>query len=82
MMKFLTLLISCLLILSGCSSKDDPQRAQKQQSAASSVPTAPVEAMDSQALDEEVEPAKRELLLRKTPVILINTDDDDMTRLD
>jgi len=72
MIKHSLLLIISLFFIAACSSQNEQGDPQKQ------APEAAIESMDSSVITKEAEPKS----LKRAPVILINPEDDDMTRLD
>jgi len=72
MIKHSLLLLISLFLIAACSSQNEQQDLQKQ------TPQAAIESMDSSVLTKEAEPKT----LKRAPIILINPEDDDMTRLD
>ena len=77
MIKHIILLISTLLVLSGCSS-DNAQKPSAQPE-----PAAAMESIERSSSIPEADSVKKEALQRKkTPDLLINVEDDDMPRLD
>jgi uncharacterized protein YcfL len=75
MIKHSLLLIISLFFIAACSSQNEQGDPQKQ------APQAAIESMDSSVIKEESELNKSKTL-KRAPIILINPEDDDMTRLD
>ena len=75
MLKHYLLLIISLFFIAACSSQNEQDNLQKQ------APEAAIQSMDSSVIKEESELNKSKTL-KRAPIILINPEDDDMTRLD
>lgn len=81
MIKRYLLLIISLLLISACSSQNEQLDPEQHAPSAASETVETIEAMDSAVLKEEAE-LKKSKMLKRAPIISINPEDDDMTRLD
>ncbi len=83
-MKYFIILLSSLLLLSGCSAYQESEKSQRKTApTAAEIPQQSVDILQDQSHQEPLSsPAKINRRQHKESIILITTEEDDMPRLD